>query len=113
MGGKLMARKYQGTVDRVIVFVTVVQKAAANGVYSSADFDTGGAESFDNAVLCSANGQEPATHLMVTHVVDQQFLDGVLVGVGSAPFLDVYRQSEGYTLESALLAKSLLIVEAP
>ena len=105
-------RNYTGTVDRVIVFVTEAQKAAGNGIYASSDFDSGGNNTFDWATRCSANGEEPATHLMVNHVVDQQFLDGVLNGVGNAPFFDVYKQSDGFTKQSALAVMNLQTIES-
>ncbi len=103
-------RSYTGTVDRVIVFVTEAQRVAANGIYASSDFDSGGNKTFDLATRCSADGQEPATHLMVNHVVDQQFRDGVLNGVGNAPFFDVYKQSEGWNKESALIDMGLTVI---
>lgn len=106
-----MPRKYTGTVDRVIVFVEESKRAAGNGIYASSDFDSGGDKTFDLATRCSANGEEPATHLMVNHVVDQQFLDGVLNGVGNAPFFDVYKQSDGFTKQSALTVMDLQEIE--
>lgn len=51
--------------NRHIIIIEVGQKEEANARAALWDFDTGGGSTFDNANRLSANGREPATHLMV------------------------------------------------
>ena len=104
-------RKYTGSVDRFFLFCNVQQVNAGNALASAWDFDTGGGETFGRVML-SVNGQIPATHYGANTAVDETMKHGITNAITQGtPWLTGYKESEGWSWDTALQDMSLKLIE--
>lgn len=87
---------------RYHIFARADKLTAANNAAASWDPDTGGGKTF-GAVKLSASGAEPASHYGCSTQATDAMRDKMLQAVSSVPLYKVYRESDGWTWETALV----------
>ncbi len=96
--------------DRLFIFVSDAKIDTANTIMKSIDVkaeDTGNL-TFGNVPL-SADGKEPATHYACNTAADNDY-KGALFGTSHAPWMVIYKESDGFTWDSALKDMGLVVI---
>ena len=99
---------------RYIIIIPIGSTAVGNTAAAAWDFDAGGAETFNKARRLSANGEEPATHLLVNTVANDAMHSAIQTASGTVSGVVLYDATDtgGYTSASAAAAEGLQIIEA-
>jgi len=79
--------------DHWIIFVEQARIAAANGIYSPIDPDTGGSNTF-GAVRLSPTGEEPRTHTACNTRATGAMTDGIRIAFEAIPWATLYNVKE-------------------
>lgn len=104
-------RKFTGTIDRWIIFCKVSNINGGNALAAVWDFDSGGDKTFSNGLRLSPTGQEPATHIGVNTVCDSEMMGNIENAITQGtPWLTGYKESDGFTWESAIADMGLKII---
>lgn len=90
-------------VDRLFLFITANKVTPGNALAAAWDPDSGGGETFGGDFGLSADGTLPATHYGAnTRATENMRTNIINAFAGAVPWGTVYKESDGWTWDTAL-----------